>query len=454
MTLKIRKTELLIFFSVFIVYSFFTVLKIANGIPIEGLSADYYIQIAENLSKSFFFSLDGINPTALRMPGYPLFLAIIFTIFKNWWAVLFIQHAIAGISAVLLYIISKKWLNKSWAITASLIWAFEPYALDISSQFFTEPIYVLMLLIMTLLFIRLKDKIKNPKYFIYIITILLAILTYIRPTSLFMPIIFIGIIIYDNKLKDSNFPHYLFSKKILTKIALILMLYISLLFPWSFRNHINFKSWQLSSDSASSIYITAQQFSEGKKGIENIPTEIYEESGLPKFKESGLLDKTSLAIKKSAEIILSHPLDFALFYTEHLLTDTIGSSWWGSIRNLIKGTSGQINYHQEVKNAILDFNIKEIISFSSKEMVATIIIISGIIFWIVTLLFSVLGAIILFKKSDTNTKPYIILITGIILYLLLIGNMAVGDMVRYRFSASPFIIMFAISGLLALLKKN
>ncbi|MCR4283778.1 MAG: glycosyltransferase family 39 protein [Parcubacteria group bacterium] len=455
MTLKTRKTELLIFLSVFIVYSFFTLLKIANNLPLEGLTTDYYFQIAENLSKSFSFSLDGINPTALRMPGYPLFLAVIFSIFKNWWAVLFIQHAIAGISAVLLYLISRKWLNQSWSIAVSLIWAFELYAIDISSQFFTEPIYILFLLIIVCIFIKYTGEIKNTKYFILIAALLLATLTYIRPTSLLLPMIFAPTIIYANsKTENLNFLNSMFSKKTLIQLSMIFSIYVILLLPWSFRNYITFNSWQISSDNASSIYITASQFKAEQKGFKNTPTEIPKESGLPKFKESGHLDKTSAAIKKSTKIILSKPLGFTAFYFKHLLTDTVGSSWWGSIRNLIKGTSGQVNYHKEVKNAILELNIKKISNFHSKEIIAALIMIFGTIFWIVTLLLSVLGAIILFKKSDTNTRSYIILIASIILYLLLIGNMAAGDMIRYRFSASPFIIMFAISGLLDLTKKT
>ena len=198
--IKKYKTEIIIFFSVFIVYSFFTILKIANNLTIEGLSADYYLQIAENLSKSFLFSLDGISPTALRMPGYPLFLAVIFSIFKNWWAALFIQHIIACASAVILYLISKEWLNRFWAIAVSLIWAFEPYAIDISSQFFTEPIYILFILIATFIFI--KYRYRNQKYFIPLMALMLAILTHIRPTSLFLPMIFAIAIIYsNNKIK-------------------------------------------------------------------------------------------------------------------------------------------------------------------------------------------------------------------------------------------------------------
>lgn len=454
--LKKYKTEIVIFFLVFIVYSFFTILKIANNLPIEGLSADYYLQIAQNIVESFSFSLDGINPTALRMPGYPLFLAIGFFIFKNWWSVLFLQHAIAGLSAVMLYLISKRWLNRFWAIMASLIWAFEPYAIDISSQFFTEPIYILLLLITVFIFIQYKDKIINPKYFLFIIASLSATLTYIRPTSLFLPVVFAITIIYaDRKVEKINFlnKNNIFSKKTLISLCIIFSIYIALLFPLSLRNYLTFNSWQFSSDNASSIYITASQFEAEQKGFKNTIAEVPEESGLPKFKESGQLNKTSETIAKSIKIILSRPLDFTVFYIKHLLLDNIGSSWWGSLRNLIKGTSGQVNYHKEVKNAILNFNMEDIVHFSLKEKIATIIMTSGTIFWILTLLFAILGAIIMLKKSDINTKPFIILIVSLIIYLILIGNMAGGDMIRYRFHASPFIIMFAISGLLACVKK-
>jgi len=382
------------------------------------------------------------------MPGYPLFLAISFTIFKSWWVILFIQHIMSGLSAVLLYLIAKKWFSSKLAVIIALIWAFEPYAIDISSQFLTETLYTFLLLFLVFVFLRCKEHFDKTSFILFTSSTL-ALLIYIKPVSFLLPVVFAITLIYQQKKSHLK---ALISKDTLIQISSLFIIIFLLLSPWLYRNYSIFGKWQLSSDNASSLYITTLLFEADKEGLRHKP-DVPEESEFPRFIESGNLSKTQLQIKSAVDVILTEPILFGKFYFRNLIVGTTSSSWWGSIRNLIKGTSGQVNYHKEVKNAILELNIKKISNFPSKELVSAIIMISGTIFWAVTLLFSILGAIILFKKSDTNTRPHIILITGIILYLLLIGNMAAGDMVRYRFSASPFIIMLAISGLFALTKK-
>lgn len=444
MAFKIRKTELLIFFSVFIVYSFFTILKIAGNLPLEGLSADYYIEIAENLSKSFSFSLDGINPTALRMPGYPFFLAVIFSIFKNWWAVLFIQHTIAGLSAVLLYLISKKWLSKSWAIAVSLMWAFEPYSIDISSQFFTENLYTFFLLFLIYIFINYKDKI-NLKLFILLVSFLLAILTYIRPSTIFLPLVFMIAMIW----RDKN---------ILKNRTLIILciapLYLIFLMPWSLRNHSLFQSYALSSDNASSFYIsitTASQIQNDHLGY----------SEFRQFADSGQIKKTNELWKEATILLLKNPTPFIKAYSKNLFLGATSSYWWGSLRNLSKGSSGQVNYHKEVLDSLLDLDLKSIKDFSLKEVISATTMISGEIFWISIWILAFIGIYFLYKESILP-KHQLFLFVAIIFYMVLMGSMAIdptgrGDMGRYRFPSSPLLIFLAINGFYRLnkeIKKN
>lgn len=443
MILTKYKLELIIFLAVFIVYGFFTSLKITH-LSFENIitaaATDYYFQIANNLINHFSFSLDGSSPTALRMPGYPFFLAVAFKILRNWWAVLFLQNAIAGLSAVILYSIAKKWLSPLQALLAAGIWAFEPYSIDIPSQFLNETLYTFFLLLVIFLFIQYKNKIHQKK-FILIIALSLAALTYIKPISLFLPIIFLVAINYP--LNKTKIYHAL----------IFLIIFFSFLFPWLLRNYLIFGTWQLSSDNSSSFYTAALFTRAQKEGLPDVNREKPEKSEFPGFSESGNLTKTTSQFQNTVKIIISDPLNFTKVYLKYFITSNTNSSWWGSIRNLVQGTSGKINYHKKVADAVLKFDKNQILNFSTKEIGALIIMASGIIFWSIILILSIIGIISLFKIANQETRPFLILLTGIIIYLLFIGNIALGDIIRYRFPASPLIIIFAVYGLSALIQK-
>jgi len=442
-TLIKYKIEIIIFLTVFIVYSFFTFLKILNHLPVQNLAADQYFQIANNLINSSIFSLDGLSPTALRMPGYPFFLTILFRIFHNWWAILLVQNMISALTALFIYLISKKWLSFGYAITASFIWALEPYAIDSSQQFLTETLYTFILVSSVLFFLKYKDFIGKKIFITSILGLMLAILTYIKPVSLFLPIIYALSLIKNN-----------FSKKTFIQITSLLFVYIALLFPWAFRNYSLFGSWQLSADNASSFYITILDFQAKKEGIGTGPSDIPAQSEFPKFAESGNLSKTNQEFQRGISFVISNSFSFSKFYSKKLIKSVTVTSWWGSIRNSIMGKAGEANYHNKVNNALINFDWGEISNFSSKEIVAAIIMIFGAIFWAIILLLSFIGVIYLFKISPLETRPVLILSVGIIAYLILSANLAAPSaMPRYRLPASPFMIIFAITGFSYLIKK-
>lgn len=442
-TLTKYKTEILIFLIVFIVYSFFTFLKIANHLPVASLAADQYFQIANNLANHSIFSLDGLSPTALRMPGYPFFLSILFKIFHNWWAILLIQNIISGLSAILLYQLAKIWLTPKLSLITTFIWALEPYSIDISSQFLTETLYIFFILIITFIFIFYKEKINNY-FFLSIIATISAILIYIRPSSIFLPICFL-IPLNLSLLREKLF------KKIIIQSSLFLLIIVIFLSPWFLRNYQIFKIWQLSSDNTSSIYITALTFQKITK--ENDVSPKIDNQEMQKFLQSGEVknsDQNIPKLKTAIKIILNKPFDFLKFYTKYSIKGLYSSSWWGSARNLIKGSSGEINYHKEVLNTVSQFNIPQILNFSPKEIGALIIMISGALFWGITFILFLTGEFLLLQKTKKlKDYQYFIWINIIIIYIMLLGNLAIdvsggGDIIRYRFIASPFIIMLAI----------
>lgn len=436
-----NKTEIIIFLGVFLVYSFFTALKITHGsfgAIIRAGATDYYFDIANNLAKHNIFGLDDLKPTALRMPIYPVFLALIFKIFGTWWAVFFVQNAIAGLSAVFLYLIARKWLTQTWAIAVSLVWVFTPYSMDVASQFLTETLYEFFLILAVYFFIEYKDKIR-PMIFAASLAFLLAILIYIKPISLLLPIVFALAINYPRPAKTKIY-----------QTAALLAVFAILLFPWLLRNYLIFGTWQLSSDNSSSLYATAMFFEAKKQGLESVNRDKPEKSEFGRFAESGNLIKTPSQFKSAVKIIMSDPLNFTKFYLEYALKN-FGSSWWGSLKNLIYGTMGTVNYHPTVTRAIWHFDWLTILKFSAKEIIAFIVMFLGIAFWCLMFIFGAIGAIKFYRQADAANRAFLILLIAVSFYFLFVGNLATGDAIRYRFPATPFIILLAVYGINSIL---
>jgi len=84
-----------------------------------------YLAIAESLRSGRGFSLDGVNPTATRMPVYPLFLAGVLSLpGAGVGGVMFVQLVIDAFTCVLLFFLARGLLGPRAALTAGLSAAF------------------------------------------------------------------------------------------------------------------------------------------------------------------------------------------------------------------------------------------------------------------------------------------------------------------------------------------
>src|ERR1700690_1738020 len=106
-----------------------------------------YDAIARSLAHGDGFKLDG-NPTAYRLPGYPLLLAATYAVFGDSKTPIRIIQVIADvISCLLLFSIGKKMFSEKVGLLAAAILALFPIQVLYVSHLMTETIFTTILLL-------------------------------------------------------------------------------------------------------------------------------------------------------------------------------------------------------------------------------------------------------------------------------------------------------------------
>ncbi len=102
------------------------------------------------------------NKYSWRPPGYPIFLAAIYSIFglNSFTAVRIIQSILRALCVFIIYDLVASNYDKKTGIIASLLWAFEPSSLLISNYLLTETLFTVILLLTILLMNYAVKKMK------------------------------------------------------------------------------------------------------------------------------------------------------------------------------------------------------------------------------------------------------------------------------------------------------
>lgn len=148
-TLTKKETKTLI---IILTLAFVIKLVLAFTIHVE-LRSDsmVYDALAKNLVQKGEYSFEG-STTALLIPGYPIFLAGIYSIFgSDQVFVKIIQSLFEIISALLFFLISLRLFDKKYALISVTIFSFFPSNILFSQTILTEPLFCLLQ--MTLLYL-------------------------------------------------------------------------------------------------------------------------------------------------------------------------------------------------------------------------------------------------------------------------------------------------------------
>ena len=243
--------------------TFITAYAIArhHGLRLESLAGDslHYTSLAGNLLCCHLFSYSPhapFSPDSVRMPGYPVLLALGIAIGRSWTVILLIQAMALSVVPLILFRIFRRF-NERRAFVAALVFACEPTRLLWSGLAMTDAPFMLGLLVSVLLFFRWLD--RDEWKMLFASGAVLGFSTLLRPISVYAWIAFCIAILF--KL---GWAH---RKKVFPSLLIFLFGFYLFVAPWMVRNRLLFGSWQLTAlGSYSFAYANAVQFESFKTG--------------------------------------------------------------------------------------------------------------------------------------------------------------------------------------------
>lgn len=203
------------------------------------------------------------EPETLWPPGYPTFLAIIYTLFGvSVTAVLIAQALLATIGCWFLIHATESLSNKRAGLLAGGLYATEPTLILLTNSIRSESVFIPLLCIAIFLLSRLLTATNKRNRLITLVGlgITMGIATWIRVNAILIlcVLIFMLLVIYQ---KDTRCL-----LRSASWVALVGVVYLTTLTPWYWRNYRLFGEWAFSI-SASYNLLEVYKYRDGEEAI-------------------------------------------------------------------------------------------------------------------------------------------------------------------------------------------
>ncbi|MDP2705037.1 MAG: glycosyltransferase family 39 protein [Patescibacteria group bacterium] len=203
----------------------------AYGGDFEGTihGSDWYFEVAKNITNGIGFSLFPGRPSPIHVPLYPLFLSSSLFLFGNFVFAVIAQIIMGSCIPVLGRMLSLKLIpSEKIALFVGIALALEPNLMLFSSIFFSETLFIFLFLLFILSFISYLE--KGSVKLLLLSVFFLGISALTKPAVQFFPIFLIPIMWWVSR-KNVSF------KKIISHSLLFLIIFLSMLSPWLYRNY-------------------------------------------------------------------------------------------------------------------------------------------------------------------------------------------------------------------------
>ncbi len=228
---------------------------LASDAPGDGV---IYSQIAKNILEQNVYSLDSeppFTPTLVRLPGYPLFIAAVYSVFghDNNAAVRIVQGVFDTATCVIVALIAGLWTEDKKRKSKNAIWTFLlvalcPFIVIYAATLLTETLTTFLMAAMTLTATLAFKSVSTKKILIWwILTGLLGgSVVLLRPDSgLFAAGIGLTLVISGLFLQTENSPKFSESfRQVIWKGTVFSLSFILVLMPWTNRNYRLFGVFQ------------------------------------------------------------------------------------------------------------------------------------------------------------------------------------------------------------------
>ncbi len=228
---------------------------LANDDPGDGV---VYARLARNLLEQGVYSTDAeapFTPTLIRLPGYPLFLAGVYSIFgqENNTAVRIVQAVFDTGTCVIIGLIAFLWTGdeerkRKKGLLAFLLAALCPFIVIYTATILTETLTTFLMAAMTLTATLGLKATGNRKMFLWwsLTGLFAGTAVFLRPDNgLFAAGIGMTLVISELFLTDADSPK--FSRRLLRAVwkgAVFSAIFVLVLTPWTMRNYRLFGVFQ------------------------------------------------------------------------------------------------------------------------------------------------------------------------------------------------------------------
>jgi hypothetical protein len=201
--------------------------------PLERLAlgddAIGYRQLALNLVHEGTFRFDRGDATAFRMPGYPVFLAVLAPFSSDWTAVQVVQILIDASTILLIMLLAAALFREAYVpILAGFFLAANPLLIVASVSLLPETFSILLVTSVVFLLISLPERKGTP----LAVGALLAAAVYFKPTMLVLAFLLMGAYFLGATLNGQWKQNPL-------RVAIApLLVFSALLAPWTARNYL------------------------------------------------------------------------------------------------------------------------------------------------------------------------------------------------------------------------
>lgn len=400
-----------------------------NATALTG-DAKGYILLADNIRTQHIFSVATTSPfypESFRAPGYPFFLAILYGVTGSWVGTLLLQVLLLSIAPLLLYVLLRSYHERA-AFWGSIIFAVEPLRLFYSASLLSDALFTVLLLI-TLLFL---ERGRNSLSHVALAGILLGASILVRPIAMFLPILFIGYLLW--------FAPSFKRGAVLACVLCVTILLVVL--PWSLRNHKLFDSYNISSVGAVNLMLyNAPEFlkfnptTEGKATYDRFMAEQETLS-----REQGLsLERAPMFTTGFREVIKGEEFSYAFFH----LFKTVPFFLSDGLRDMVRLFGIDVGAMPNITTDFLEGRVGTVFFYVLGGGIAVWLFLLGVIFWgVVTLLSCWLVIQSLRGRADGVWMFFAIIV---LYFALLTGPVSNA---RYRLPVEGFLIVSAAAVLL------
>ncbi|MEK7511115.1 MAG: glycosyltransferase family 39 protein [Patescibacteria group bacterium] len=348
----------------------------AQGLNPAAITGDAkgYLLLADNLRTQQVFSVATsapFYPESFRAPGYPFFLALLYTVTGSWLGTLFLQALLLSVAPVLLYLLIRPYHERA-AFWGSIVYALEPLRLFYSASLLSDALFAALLLAALLCLQRARGswRYAGATGFILGISIL------VRPIAVFLPFVFAGFALW-------SYRPLLQGVKIAGIIVVIAVLTV---LPWSLRNYELFGSFNVSSVGAANLMLyNAPEFLKFNPAPEGrvVYERFKEEQEMLPREEALSLARTPIFTASFKEVIQGEELSYLFFHVFKTMPFFLSDG----LRDVIRLFNVEIGTMPNITTDLLTGRVGNIISYLLGGGIAIWLFIIGITFWGITTLF-------------------------------------------------------------------